>query len=222
MAEQPVVPKVILDPSILFIDEALTWLADPEIRPSLVVSFALWERLDDPAIGEVLAPFGVSPDPDRVGRLRDALYEIERFSYRDVEMRSEEARAVRDVLLASDEPLPEVLADEWVFLGSQSIAIVREDARTTLDAFARAGGQVFNVSNRRMRRGLQRIRQSLPPWLLRATKFFGRFRLRPRSEVGKLLVVGGQIALILLPHVGLPVTIGQAIQAGVAFIVGDP
>jgi hypothetical protein len=222
MTEPPVVPKVLLDPSILFTDEALTWIADPEIRPSLVVSSALWERLTDPAIGELLAPFRVSPDPDRVGRLRDALAEIDKFSYQDVEMPSEEARAVRDALLAGDEPLPEVLADEWVFLASQSIAIVSVDARTTLDAFRRAGGQVFDVSNRVMRRGLRRIRKSLPPWLLKSTKAFGRFRLRPRSDVGKLLVFGGQVALILLPHVGLALTIGQTIQTGTALIVGDP
>jgi hypothetical protein len=219
-AEQEGVPKVILDPSVLFTDEALTWLADAEIRPSLAVSLALWQRLADPAVGDSLRPFGVSTDPDRIGRLRDALREVSKFSHRDVNALTDAARAIRDALLASNEPMPDVLADEWIFLSSQSIGIVAENARVTLDAFERAGGRVYTVADEQMQRALQAIRRRLPRWLLRVMKRFGR--LRPPGNVGKLLVFGGNIAVLLLPHVGLPVAIATAIQSGAAVIAGDP
>jgi hypothetical protein len=53
-------------------------------------------------------------------------------------------------------------------------------------------------------------------------KIAGRLRIRPRGAAGKLVVVGGTLAPNLLPHVGIPLAIAQAIRGGVAVIAGDP
>jgi hypothetical protein len=211
------VSRVILDPSVLFTEEALSWLDDPELRPSLVVSQALWDRLQLPEAGDQFEPYGDRPSPDEVIRLRGLVAEIERFSG-DVVGLPQEIRAIRDTLLFGDEPLADVLADEWVFLTSQSMAVIRGDAQRTLDAFRRAGAQVYTVSNELMERGLRAIRRRLPPPLLRVMKWVGRFPKR----IPKVLVFGGDIALLLLPSVGLPAGIAVAVQAGIALIAGDP
>jgi hypothetical protein len=122
------VARIILDPSVLFTEEALTWLETPALRPFLVVSQALWERLEDPEVGAQFERFGVSPSPEDVDRVRRALAEIEKFSGDRPDLPAG-TRVIRDRLLQSDEPLADVLADEWVFVTSQSIGVIRAAAK---------------------------------------------------------------------------------------------
>jgi hypothetical protein len=120
MAVDVGISEVILDPSVLVTDEVLDWIADPELRPFLVVSEALVRLLyegDDP-IGE-LAAFGAEMTPGHLVRLRDVLGQLERFSG-DLDDIPDGARTIRDNQIASSEPLAEVLADEWVFITTQS------------------------------------------------------------------------------------------------------
>lgn len=222
--DQPDEPesRVILDPSVLFTEEAFTWLADAEMRPSLVVSQALVDVLVTPRRWEELIPYGADLESDMVARLGNAIGPITRFSHREVENLPDEARRIRDALLSSEDPLHELLADEWVFITSQSIGVLHNDRTRTLDAFRRAGVQVNIVGNDVLARGLGAIRQRLPRWLASVMKGIGRLRLRPRSDFGKLLVIAGNVGVALVPYVGLPVAVAGAITAGSAVIAGDP
>ena len=211
--------KVILDPSVLFTEEALAWISDRALATSLVVSEALWRRLEDPQAGEQFLPWA-RPNPEEIARTREALAssEIARFSYVDAEDRSEAARGIREELLRR-EPLGDVLADEWAFLTSQSIAAIAEQTRESLDAFRRAGGHVFEVSSTRMKFGLWRLRRRLPPRFLKVMKTVGGF---PPGRLPKWVVAGGEFGLALLPHVAVPLGAAELIRQGVGVIAGDP
>jgi hypothetical protein len=212
--------RVILDPSVLFTDDVLDWLTDPELGQALVVSEALWQRLEDPEAVQQYIPYA-SPNPDQVRRARDAIAsnEIARFSYRDAGELPEGTRGICDALLSSDEPLADVLADEWAFLTSQSLGLIAEQTRESLAAFRRAGGQVFEVSRAEMERGLRAVRQRIPPPFLKVMKVVGRFPWK----TPKWVVAGGGLALAFAPHlVGVPVAAASLFKAGVAIIAGDP
>jgi hypothetical protein len=171
--------RIILDPSFLFSDEALNWLTDLVIHPWLVISEALWNRMEDPGIGEQLAPFGIAPSEYEVRRLRVLVEPLTRFSYRAVESLPEGAQAIRDELLSEDRPISDVLADEWIFLTTQSLAALHVENNSVLEAFRRAGGQVYVVSRTKMIYGLTRIRRLIPPRVLRVMKAIGRW---PRKK----------------------------------------
>lgn len=211
--------RVIIDPSALFEPETLEWLADEELRPWLAVSASLYELLGDEG-GERFLPYGVDPDPEQTRRVRDALEPILKFSHLDAEEElGEEGRAVRDRLLSSDEPLPEVLADEWVFVTNQSIAVLLDRAKTTLDAFRRAGAEVYEVTRDQMESGLEAIRDRIPPRMLTVMKAIPKW---PRSQRVKFLVFGAGIAGLLISPLGLPLNVAQAVQQGIGLIAGDP
>jgi hypothetical protein len=196
----------------------LEWLENPELRRFLVISKSLWERLQDDEAGEQFAPFGVIPDPQSIERVRLALAPVERFSS-DQSSIPDGTRAIRDALLSSNEPLADVLADEWVFVTSQSIAVIRAAAKRSLEAFKRAGAKVYNVSDDVMARGLEQIQHRLPPGLLGGMKVVGTF---PGDDIGRILMFGGTIAIFIVPAIGLPAAIIGSIQQGVAVVAGDP
>jgi hypothetical protein len=210
--------KVIVDPSVLFTDDVLRWLADEELRPWLFVSEALWQRLEDPEGGEQFLPYGANPDPDRIRRIREAFAE-RRFSYREAPNVSDAARGICETLISNEEPLADVLADEWAFVTSQSLAVLAEKSQEALDAFRRAGGHVFEISDREMKRGLGKLRSRLPPRLLKVMKRVGGW---PRRKVPKWIVAGGEFALALLPHVAVPLGAAELIRQGIGVIAGDP
>jgi hypothetical protein len=210
---------VILDPSVLFTDEALGWLEDPELAPFLAVSRALWEQLEDPEIGWQFAPWGTRPDPDRVSRVRQALEPITKFSHTDVDELPGDADSVRNRLLDSDDPFRHVLADEWAFLASHSLAVLARNATRTLRRFARAGAHVYAATREEMERGLEAIRDMLPPRVLEVMKYVGK---GPSGFGGKLIVAGGGYALAMIPHVGGALQIASYVQQGIGAIAGDP
>ena len=211
--------KVILDPSVLFNEETLGWLEDAELRPVLVVSEALWRRLEEPEGSEELLRYAEG-DPERIVAAREALAinGIARFSFEQV-LGSEElpagAREICETLLQSEEELADVLADEWAFLTSQSLAIVAERARNSLKAFARAGATVVDVGRVEMEGALDAVRDKLPPRLLEVMKYADK-------DIVKLVVVGGGVAALFVPPLHLPMVVANGIRAGVAVIAGDP
>jgi hypothetical protein len=212
--------RVILDPSILFTEEALAWILDRDLAPWLVISEALWRRLEDPEAGGQFLPWA-HPNSEDIARTREALAsrEIARFSYQDAPGVPDGARGICEALLQGDGPLGDVLADEWAFLTSQSLAVIAEQTRESLDAFRRAGGHVFEVSSTRMKLGLWALRRKLPPGLLKVMKTIGGF---PRGRLPKWVVAGGEFALGLLPHVAVPLGAAELIRQGIGVIAGDP
>jgi hypothetical protein len=211
--------RVILDPSVLFNEETLGWLENAELRPFLVVSEALWRRLEEPAASEELLRYAEGY-PRRIVAAREALTsnEIPRFSLEQV-LGSEElpdgAREICEALLQSDEELADVLADEWAFLTSQSLAIIADRARNSLKAFVRAGAEVIEVGREEMEGALDAVREKIPPGMLEVMKYAD-------NDVVKLVVVGGRVAALFVPPLQLPMEIVSATRAGVAVIAGDP
>jgi hypothetical protein len=211
--------RVILDPSVLFLEETLGWLEDPEFRPFLVISEALWRRLEDPSSSPQLLEYAEG-DVERIVAAREALAsnEIARFSLAVVS-RSPEftdgARAICGELLNSGEELADVLADEWAFLVSQSLAIVAEKMRHSLGAFRRAGATVIEIGREEMEATLEKVQNRLPPRLLTVMKLAD-------NGVVKLVVAGGGIAAFFVPPLHLPMGVANAARLGVAVIAGDP
>jgi hypothetical protein len=117
-----------------------------------------------------------------------------------------------------------VLADEWVFITTQSIGLFRaltSGVVHAFNAFRRVGGEVRELSNENMKRGLEAVRGRLPRKLLGAMKTVGKWE--PSGETTKVLVLGGGIALFFLPHVvGVGAAIATSVKEGVAIIAGDP
>jgi hypothetical protein len=214
--------RIILDPSFLFTDEAMSWLDAADLLPWLVISESLWRRLEDPEAGNQFLPYGVNPDADQMRRVRLAVGAVgARFSYREAAQLPEGTRSICEALLSSDEPLADVLADEWAFLTSQSLGKFLEKAAAPFQAFGRAGAKVYRVTDDHMERGLNAVRQRIPDPLVRVMKAVGNFP--PKKEL-KFIVSGGSLAVAILavPHVGIPVGAAKTVQAGLGVIAGDP
>ncbi|MGH2974766.1 MAG: hypothetical protein ACRDLL_07860 [Solirubrobacterales bacterium] len=184
-------------------------------------SEALYHLLEDPAAaGPVLLPFGV--DPGDIQRVRATLAQLEvrRFSYRDVEELPEGAQAVRERLLASGDPLSETMADEWVFVTTQSLAILLDRTKHSFERFVRGGAERYELTRDQMERGLRAARDRIPPPLSTVMKTYANF---PRGRFPKFVVAGGAVALaILVPVAGVPFALEGAVRAGVCVVVGDP
>jgi hypothetical protein len=211
--------RVILDPSILFTEEALGWLEDSELRPFLVISASLWRRLDDPDASEQLLPYAEG-DPQRIVAVRERLASgaVATFSFEEVfgsQELPDAARQICNALLQSDEELADVLADEWVFLTSQSLAIIAERMRHSLEAFVRAGAEVVEIGREQMEVALNVVRERIPPRVLELMKYAD-------NRVVKLIVVGGRVAALIVPPLDLPMRVANAALQGVAVIAGDP
>jgi len=215
----PLGATVILDPSVLFTDEAMGWLDDPDLRPHLAVSRTLWEHLGDPDIGELLMFWGVERSRSQIGRVRDALELIERFSSED-EPLDEGPRAIREAILSIDGPavVMEVIADEWTFLVSRSLAVLGQRARATLHAMVRAGAQVYEVARETMESVLDAVQDHLPPGMRNLIKGIGTF---PHNRLAKLVVFGGEFAAVAITGVGFPFVI-TGFHQGIAVLAGDP
>jgi hypothetical protein len=210
--------RVILDPSILFTEEALGWLENPQLSPFLVVSEALWRHLQGPESNELLQY--ANGDSERILAARQALAssKVSKFSFEDAR-RNEEmpggALEICEALLHEEGALADVFADEWAFLTSQSLAIVTERLHHSLNAFRRAGAEVFEFSRERMEGTLDELREAIPPGLLEAMK-------HADGRAVKLVVLGGRIAALLAGLSQVPAHIAEAVRAGVAVIAGDP
>jgi hypothetical protein len=213
------VSRVILDPSVLFTDEALGWMEDRELRSSLVVSEALWQRLQDPEGVEQFLPFA-DDDQERITLVRDALQsnEIARFSLEEAlstGVLPEGGREICEALLRSEEELADVLADEWAFLASQSLAIIAERMRHSLDAFIRAGAEVIERGREDIETALSAVRERIPPRLLEVMK-------HADDPVVKLVVLGGQLVALVVPVLELPAEVVHLAHEGIVVLAGDP
>ncbi len=225
MADSP--SRVILDPSVLFEEDAFGWTATQGLSAYLVVSGALRARMEDPGnLAEELEAFGVSGvDPERIETVRQALEErdVTTFSYErareEGELFGEGTIAVCDALLEIGGPLAEVLADEWAFVTSQSLAALAERTGRALGAFAHAGATLIGVPKQRMVEALDGVRDKIPPGLLAAMKSVDD----TWDRCPKLLLAGGELAVhFLVPPLGIAAGVAEVILAGNAVLAGDP
>jgi hypothetical protein len=214
--------RVLLDPSVLLTDEALGWMETPELGEYLVVSEALVRRLEEPAafVEELSSQGFPTPDLALVETIRAAIKErgIDTFSYEQAREQGELPAGTDEVcqaLLESDEFLADVLADEWAFVTSQSLAIIAEKFRHSLDAFRRVGATLVEVGREEMETALEKVREQIPPGLLKVMK-------HANDPAVKLVVLGGRIAAIAVPALHLPAQVAGAVRAGTAVIAGDP
>jgi hypothetical protein len=222
MAAPTLSPRVIIDPSVLLAEEALTWLPDPELQSSIVISRGFWNSLADSQGATLPSAFGADPSPDHLRRLSETLAPIQRFSHRRAIL-PELARPISDRLLSgANEKLGEVFADEWSFLMTQSVLFLQEP-RITLEAFAAAGALVYFVSRDQMQLALRMPKGKLPPRLRKVMKPIAQ---QPMSRAGKWLLWGGGLAAeIFHTHLGTPGTafgIATNIHQGIAIVAGDP
>jgi hypothetical protein len=206
---------VIVDPSVLFTEEALEWLHDPEVAPWLVVSASLYGLIRDGELGPVFEAYDVRPDPDLIGQIYQALEPVRKFSYQEPRELPGETGSVLDTILSSDDPLRELTADEWVFLTTQSFAVLAK-TRATLGKLIAAGAHVYEATTAEAQRCLKAVRDKLPAPVLNAMKAVGR------NKPIKWLVYGGNVLGLVLPHVALPAKVAGHVVAGVVLVAGDP
>lgn len=224
MADFP--SRVILDPSVLFEEDAFDWTATQGLGAYLVVSGALRARMEDPGnLAEELEAFGVSGvNPERIDAVRRALEEsdVATFSYehaREEGGLGEGTIAVCQELLEIGGPLAEVLADEWAFVTSQSLAALAERTGRALGAFAHAGATLIGVPRQQMVEALHSVRGRIPPGLLAAMKSVDD----TWDRCPKLLLAGGELAAhFLVPPLGIAAGVAEVILMGNAVLAGDP
>jgi hypothetical protein len=208
---------------VIFTDEGLEWLSDADLRPFLAVSRALYERLEDAENTEQFRPYA-EPTPDRIVEVREAIRsnELRLYSWEEAQQRadiSSDARNVGDALLYGDEPLGDVLADEWYFVTTESLAVLKERARATIDAFRRAGAKVYEVSDELMRGALEKVREAIPGPVLSQMKRAATILDRRPTKV---LLLGGTIAALIVPYIGIPVAAAEIAAGATVLIAGDP
>ena len=221
--------RIILDPSFLFTEEALGWMETPGLGDYLVVSETLRDRLgESERLFDELAAHGVTiPDPDFIERVRAAIEinAIGTFSYAAARERDELRPGTEEVcrtLLESGEPLADVLADEWAFVTSQSLAVLVERAGDALGSFTRAGAVVFGVAKDQMKAALEAVQRQIPPGLLDAMKRVDDgWESVPR--VPKFILAGGGFAAgFLLPPLGIGMGAAGLLVEGNGILAGDP
>lgn len=213
------VSRVIIDPTALFTEEALAWLEDPELRPYLVISAALWRRLEEQPPEAALLEYAEG-DEELIARVRQALIEneIAKFSFEEVfdsDDLPDRARQICERILQEEEPLADVLADEWAFLTSQSLGVIVRRVRDSLKAFAQSGAEVIEIGRAEMEAALDAVQGKIPPGLLKVMK-------HADDRFVKLILLGGSVAAFVVPPLHLPMFIAQAARQGVAIIAGDP
>ncbi|HWX98169.1 MAG TPA: hypothetical protein VNZ01_15105 [Solirubrobacteraceae bacterium] len=208
---------------MIFTDEGLEWLSSGELRPFLAVSQALYARLEEPENTEQFRPYA-EPTPERIVEVREAIRsnELRLYSSEEAQGRNDispEDRKVGDALLYGVEPLGDVLADEWYFVTTESLAVLKQKARATIEAFKRAGAKVYEISDRTMGRALEKVQDAIPGPVLAKLKGVARVVDRRPSKV---LLLGGAIAALIVPHIGIPVAAAEIAAGATVLIAGDP
>jgi hypothetical protein len=219
----PIAPtRVILDPSVLFTDEALEWLRNPELQPFLAVSYSLLQRLDAGEFGDAFAPYA-EPSEELAGAVRGAIAEnsIATYSYERAlndPAWPDEARGIVGRLLEENPRFGDVLADEWAFVSSQSIAVIWGKIRDTLEAFAKAGAEVYEQTREEMGQVLDAVRDHIPEPVLNGLKTTSRYA----KKVPNWLLLGGAIAGAAVAVLAWPMVAVEASRVGIIVIAGDP
>ena len=219
MANVEPASRIVLDPSFLFTEDAISWLDDPNARPSLVISESLRAAVDEANLDFLAEPYGLDLQAIDLPYFQAVLVGIDTFSARDADLPSGEAWELLSRLTEGDAPTTALIADEYAFIASQSLGAVINEYGFTLRQWEAAGVTLYRVNRANMLAGLGRFRNRLPPRLLSVTKAISNF---PRGRAAKFVIAGGAIGVSLIPYVGLPLAIAGAVRAGTAFIVGDP
>jgi len=136
--------RLMLDVSLFLTEQGVTWLQEQDrIKSRLVVSAAFSEAL--PTLpDDVLLRFADRDQRDFLSYAREvlprALEGVERFSYREIRSLPRTHERVRRRLLENETVEGEVLADEFVYLVTQSWLLAK--TRRMLDELKRAGVRV--------------------------------------------------------------------------------
>lgn len=151
-----------VDPSLLFAEEASDWLVrNPLDRSRIVVPATLveWARTDL-SLGEfgLIAPEDTESDP----AVRELILDSRAFSYREVEedLPPVHNEVLFNLLRAGDVPpfVGRLRADEWAFLQSHSILLSK--LRNPLDTFRDAGSAIVEFGRNV---GWKIVRKVIPP-----------------------------------------------------------
>jgi len=212
-----------LDPSVIFADEGLEWIADPDLRPFLVLSRAFYALLEDRDAQALLAPFG-EPAAPRIEQAADAIRrgELRLYSYEQSLGRTDLPAANRNTLEAlltnEQEPLASVFADEWAFLTTESI-ISLKDLKQTVQAWARAGADWYGATRAEMEKAFDAAREKIPEPVRNKMK---RIEEVAGSAPVRFFAFGGGIAGMIVPVIGIPAGTALAVIELNGFIAGDP
>jgi hypothetical protein len=202
--------KLMLEASFLLSEEGVLWLRREGAATieSVVVSKALFRQVTRREAVS-LAWFG-EPSEEGLAILAETLGRAQLFSHEEVEVIDEKVRAVRDNLLAAhEEPIADVLADEWVFLQTQSWLGAK--SRRAFDAFDAAGAKVREVPRALARRIIARTlkKKHLPEHI----------PLKMLIQAGmKWIAVGGSAAAAIVTP---PVGVALGVVTG-GFLLLDP
>jgi hypothetical protein len=203
--------RFMLEASFILSEEGMAWLtrAGAQYVEAVSVSRALVSEIQRGEPG-TLAWFG-EVGADELGTLTEILGRARLFSQEEgVEVANERARQVRSALFAEHDPTTaEILADEWIFLQTQSW--IGAKSRKAFDAFVAAGARMRELPRPLGRRLVARtlkktdLPEHIPPTLL--------------LQAGmKWIAAGGSAALSLVTP---PVGIALGVAAGV-FLLIDP
>ena len=144
--------RLMVDPSFLFSEDAISWLADDQgARDGIVIpaTFAEWLNGDwrNNDVALFVAPEDQGEYWARLDRLKGLLAGVAVFGHENVGL-SAQAEEVRVALLERGDTAARIFADEWTFLESNSWAISK--LHHPLDAF-RDGGAVVVQFGRKLR-----------------------------------------------------------------------
>jgi hypothetical protein len=212
--------QVILDPSALFTEEALEWLGDGELRRDLIISAGLAERLAGPNAARELSEFLVhlSNQEEMVERVRTAIVGIGTFSRTFAPDIPPEAARIATTLIANNRRLGDILADEWIYLVTQSWGIFGSIGMA-ITRLRDAGARVIEIAEERWRATLEALRARIPSPILGGAK---RVVNIPGPATRFVVACGGIALGLLVPLLADVLHIADAALAGLTIVAGDP
>ena len=201
--------SVLVDPSVLFTDRGMAWIADADVRQRVLISNAFRIALDYDYLGQRLAGFVDEADPDpleeRIGQLRGLLDGIATVSSEGVGLSTEDS-AVLEVLRTENWE-GDILADEFTYMLTHSFMVAA--TRHTLNAFSRAGAVVIRVGQRF---GSRWTRQVISPESLPRLIADGTANRRAGIKfIVNAIVAGGAVAATPIPPLAIALGIGTTL-----------
>ena len=219
---------VMVDPSLLFAQDGIEWLAeDPTARRSIVVSASALNWMRDEAEAarpaSLLAEEDFQAFSDRREQVLRLVDQVPAFSYRDAEAGLSSEHNVVMFNLLSNERLPEVVrniyADEWAFLQSQSILLSK--LRKPLEAFRDGGSAIVEFGRETGYWLLRRVipAEHIPPVL--SPQFLAKATAK-WIVLGGAMIGGGTLGGLVGTAVGGPLgwATGKVVGTGAGAVTG--
>ena len=199
-----------LEASFILSEEGVSWLTGEGAQyvEGMAVSRALVGEMQQRDSG-ALSWFG-ELDSDRLGTLAEVLGRAQLFSHEQIGEVGEGAGAVRSRLFAEhDQRTAEILADEWIFLQTQSW--IGAKSRKAFDAFKAAGGRLRELPSPIARRLIAKTlkKEELPEHI--------PLKLLRKAGMKWIAVSGTAATYFVAPPVAAALTFGTG-----AFVLLDP